>query len=85
MQTFAARPVAAPYGRFTESAFMFFNRARSAHITCSLFIVHHSLFTKQDVRGLSRAGTFASAAGGGYSEQKGVAESRRLASVLRTR
>ena len=33
----------------------FFNCARSAHITCSLFIVHHSLFTKQDVRGLSRA------------------------------
>ena len=33
----------------------------------------------------SRSGTFASAACGGRSEQKGVAESRRLASVLRTR
>ena len=40
-----ARPVVAPYGRFTESAFMFFNRARSAHLTCSLFTVRCSLFT----------------------------------------
>ena len=41
-----ARRPGAPLWRFVRE---------SAHLTCSLFTVHHSLFTERDVRVLSRA------------------------------